>query len=203
MKMDERDNEESILCFNRLDETLKKYGMFDVSEREKVRKFCTPAYFPKDKALHRSGDIANSVFFICSGLVRFYYISEEGKEYNKSFSHENQFAGAVQYAAQPEPCRFYIQALEPTHTLAISLEGLNTLYQESLAWANLGRLHMESLAVRKTSREAGFLLDSAEQRYKTFLAQEPGLVQRLPLYQIASYLGITDVALSRIRKRIK
>jgi hypothetical protein len=62
---------------------------------------------------------------------------------------------------------------------------------------------MEALAVKKTSREAGFLLDSAEQRYKSFLEQEPELVRRLPLYHIASFLGITDVALSRIRRRIK
>ncbi|MCB1760418.1 MAG: Crp/Fnr family transcriptional regulator, partial [Gammaproteobacteria bacterium] len=137
------------------------------------------------------------------GLVRFYYITEDGKEYNKSFSQENQFAGAIQYTFQPEPGRFYIQALEPTRALAISLQGLNRLYQHSLPWANLGRLQMEALAVKKTAREAGFLLDSAEQRYRSFLEEEPGLARRLPLYQIASFLGITDVALSRIRRRIK
>ena len=62
---------------------------------------------------------------------------------------------------------------------------------------------MESLALRKTHREATFLLDPAEQRYRQLLREEPALCERLPLYHVASYLGITDVALSRIRRRIK
>lgn len=203
MKLDHREKDDASYCFNHLDAALRTFGISDASEREKIKEFCTPRFFAKDQMLHRSGEVAKNVFFICSGLVRFYYISEDGKEYNKSFSQENQFAGAIQYTFQPEPSRFYIQALEPTQTLAISLQGLSKLYQQSLPWANLGRLHMEALAVKKTRREAGFLLDSAEQRYKSFLEQEPELARRLPLYHIASFLGITDVALSRIRTRMK
>jgi CRP-like cAMP-binding protein len=182
---------------------LASFGMTDQSERNKVRDFCAPRIFAKEEVLHRAGEIAESVFFICSGLVRFFYITEDGKEHNKSFSRENQFAGALQYSAQPQPVRFYIQALEPTHTLAISLQGLNTLFLQSLPWANLGRLYMETLAVRKADREAEFLLDSAEERYKAFLKHAPELAGRLPLYHIASFLGITDVALSRIRRRAR
>ena len=189
-------------CFRQLNEVLAHFGMTEESERDKVKSFCSRQSFAKDAMLYRCGEIADSVFFICSGLVRFYYITEDGKQHNKSFSRENQFAGAMQYSVRPQPSRFYIQALEPTQTLAISLQGLNTLYLQSLPWANVGRFYMEALAVRKTDREASFLLDSAEQRYKDFLTQEPELVERLPLYHIASFLGITDVALSRIRRRI-
>lgn len=190
-------------CIGQLDEVLVGFGMTELSDREKAVAICTPRLFAKDEMLHRAGEIARRVFFICSGLVRFYYITEDGKEHNKSFSRENQFAGAIQQSSLPAPSRFYLQALEPTRALALSLEGLNTLFLQSLAWANLGRLYMESLAVRKTAREASFLLDSAEQRYRIFTQQEPHLVERLPLYHVASYLGITDVALSRIRRRIK
>ncbi len=203
MRLDDCKKADTACCFNHLDETLRVCGISEASERAKVKEFCTSCFFEKEEILHRPGEIAKNVFFICSGVVRFYYISEDGKEYNKSFSQENQFAGAIQYTSQPEPSRFYIEALEPTQTLAISLQGLSRLYQQSLPWANLGRLQMENLAVKKANREASFLLDSAEQRYKSLLEQEPGLVQRLPLYHIASFLGITDVALSRIRRRIK
>ena len=190
-------------CFSQLDAVLAGFGMTEPSVRAQARAICVPQSFAREAMLHRAGEIAKSVFFICSGLVRFYYITEDGKEHNKSFSRENQFAGAIQYTLQPEPVRFHIQALEPTRTLAIPLQDLNALYQQSLPWANLGRLYMETLAVRKSAREAGFLLDSAEQRYKNFLEEEPELAPRLPLYHIASFLGITDVALSRIRRRIK
>ena len=189
--------------FSQLSDSLSGFGFTDESERDKVKDFCAPRSYAKGDMLHRSGESADSVFFICSGLVRFFYITEEGKEHNKSFSKENQFVGATQNTVLPEPSRFYIQALEPTQTLSISLLGLNTLYLQSLQWANFGRLFMETLVVKKIRREESLLLDSAEERYKCFLEQEPDLVGRLPLYHIASFLGITDVALSRIRKRIK
>lgn len=189
-------------CFELLDRVLITLGMQDELERRAVRGYCRHQSFEKDELLHRAGDTGAYVYFICNGLVRFYYITDEGKEHNKSFSSEGEFAGAIQYSEQPEPCRFYIQALEPTSALAISLAGLSSLYKSSLAWANLGRLYMETLVVRKTDREASFLLDSAQSRYVTFIRSYPALVKRLPLYHVASYLGITDVALSRVRRRL-
>lgn len=200
MKPGARDD---IDCFLHLDTTLEAFGLGDMTERRMIQAYCTARSFARDAMLHRAGDIASHVFFISSGLVRFYYITEDGREFNKSFAREGEFAGAIQYSSRPEPGRFHIQALEPTRTLAISLQGLERLYRHSLAWANLGRLTMEGLAVRKTEREAEFLLDSAETRYRSFLSRDPGLAERLPLYHIASFLGITDVALSRIRKRLK
>lgn len=190
-------------CFAQLDQVLDAAGMSDPADRGQVRAICKPVSFAQGASLHRAGEVADSVYFIHSGLVRFYYLTEDGREHNKSFALEGQFAGAIQHTLQPAPSRFHIQALEPTATLAISLQGLGTLYHQSLAWANFGRLCMESLAVRKSKREAAFLLDSAEQRYQDFIHTEPELVQRLPLYHVASYLGITDVALSRIRRRLK
>ena len=198
-----QDNQTINPCIKQLDSVLLKFGMSDEAERNKIYNFCSQHSFATEETLHRSGEIATNAFFICAGLVRFFYITEDGKEHNKSFSKENQFAGVVQSSVKPEPGRYYIQALEPTRVLALPLLHLNKLYQESLAWANLGRLYMEILALRKTNREAEFLLDSAEQRYKSFVEGEPELVDRLALYHIASYLGITDVALSRIRRRIK
>ncbi len=190
-------------CFSQLDNTLQRYGINEPDDRAQIRQYCQLQQFTKQQMLHQSGEFADQVFFICSGLVRFFYLTEDGKEHNKSFAGENTFVGAVQYANRLEPCRFYIQALEPTQTLAISLSGLNTLYQTSLSWANFGRLYMESLAVKKITRESQLLLDSAEDRYLAFLNEQPQLAEKLPLYRIASYLGITDVALSRIRKRLK
>ncbi|MET0051737.1 MAG: Crp/Fnr family transcriptional regulator [Candidatus Thiodiazotropha sp.] len=193
---------DKLNCFDKLEAVLDAYGLSQAEEREKVRPLCVERTYAKGENLLDAGEVADGVFFLCSGLVRFFYLTQDGREFNKSFSTESQFAGAIQSSHAPEPGRFYMQALEPTQTLKISLQGLQDLYRQSLPWANLGRLYMESLAVRKTRREAGFLLDSAEQRYRDFLQQEPLLVQRLPLYHIASFLGITDVALSRIRKRI-
>lgn len=183
--------------------SLEYLGIRDASDLAKINKYVTSVSFSPGERLHSAGEIANRVFFITSGLVRLYYVTADGKELNKSFTRENQFVGGAHSFQNKEPGRFFVEAMEPTDCLAIPLSGLNTLYLESLAWANLGRQFMEAFASKKMLREAEFLLDSAEDRYKKFLGEQPELANRLPLYHIASYLGITDVALSRIRKRIK
>lgn len=193
---------DDVTGFDLLEAILEQFGMSDPTERTRLRDICAPCFFTPNEMLYRSGDAVSHVYFICSGLVRYFYLSTDGKEHNKSFIRESQFAGAYRYPARAEPHRFHIQALEPTLTLAIPLDGLHRLYRESLSWANFGRVFMEELVVRKTDREAAFLLDSAEERYQRFLEQEPMLAERLPLYHIASYIGVTDVALSRIRKRL-
>ncbi|WP_415902964.1 Crp/Fnr family transcriptional regulator [Neptuniibacter sp. QD29_5] len=159
--------------------------------------------FQQEEMLLSAGEVGKHVFFITEGLVRFFYLTENGKEHNKSFAAEQQFAGPLCSFAKPEPCRFYIQALDTTQVLQIPLQVLNELFGTSLEWANIGRMYFEEVARRKSLREGQFLLDSAEVRYLAFVEDYPKLVERLPLYQIASYIGVTDVALSRIRKRIE
>ena len=80
---------------------------------------------------------------------------------------------------------------------------LYKLYERHACWERLGRKNAENLALVKESREKELLLDSLEIRYRRFLKEFPGLADRIPQYHIASYLGVTDVALSRIRKKIK
>lgn len=171
-------------------------------ELGKIAPYCDVVPVGAGDILHRAGDTDDSIFFVNKGLLRFYYITEDGKEHNKSFSIENQFAGGLSISDQSIPTRYFIQAMEESQVLRIPLNDLNGLFSISHTWANLGRIFMESVAVRKSLREAEFLLDSAETRYREFNRLNPELTSRLPLYHITSYLGITDVALSRIRKRI-
>lgn len=190
-------------CLALLYRTLSELLPDGEEELVRVDEYCTVHTFEARAHLHEAGEVVRNAYFICAGLVRFYYVTQDGREHNKSFAAEGQFAGALQSSGRPEPVRYFIQALEPTRTLTISLEGLDHLYAHSLVWANVGRLLMESLAVRKARREGAFLLDSAEERYRCFMEEQPALAQRLPLYHIASYLGVTDVGLSRIRRRLQ
>jgi len=80
---------------------------------------------------------------------------------------------------------------------------LQELYDRHPVWERIGRIKAERLAIQKEFREKEFLLDTAETRYRRFLKEFPDLTDRIPQYYIASYLGITDVALSRIRKKMK
>jgi CRP-like cAMP-binding protein len=159
--------------------------------------------FDPKEYLVRAGDVVDNFYFINRGLVRFFYCTEEGREFNKHFAMENGFAGSFHSLTLHEPCGFFIQALERTETVVLPNPVLNQLYDRHACWERLGRKNAEHLVLIKEAREKELLLDSLEIRYKRFLKEFPGLVDRIPQYHIASYLGVTDVALSRIRKKIK
>ena len=158
--------------------------------------------FEKGDYLVRAGDAANNFYFIIHGLVRFFYSTEDGKEFNKHFAMENGFAGSFHSLVLHEPCGFFIQALERTETIVLPNQLLYELYERHACWERLGRRNAENLALVKESREKELLLDSLEIRYRRFLKEYPGLADRIPQYHVASFLGVTDVALSRIRRKI-
>lgn len=147
----------------------------------------------------RAGVKSGELGFINAGLVRFFYQTPDGKEFNKSFVAENQFIAAYSsFLTQSDP-RYSIQALEDCFLLVADLRAVVALFEESRCWERLGRIFAEQLFIKKESREAEFLLDDAKTRYQTFQQNFGELEDRLPQYHIASFLGITPVALSRIR----
>ncbi len=129
----------------------------------------------------------------------FFYQTADGKEFNKSFVAENQFLAAYSAFLTQSTPRYSIQALEDSHLLVADLKAIVSLFDERSCWERLGRVFTEQLFIRKETREAEFLLDDAKTRYQTFLGTFGALEDRLPQYHFASYLGITPVALSRIR----
>lgn len=171
-----------------LDEFLK---LFQIRSIEKG------AYFV------RAGDRSTELAFVNAGLLRFFYQTTDGKEFNKSFVAENQFTAAYSAFLTDMPARFSIQALEECHLLICDLHMVVNLFDRHGCWERLGRILAEQLFIKKEAREAEFLLDDAETRYRNFQKQYPGLEGRVAQYHVASYLGITPVALSRIRKKLK
>jgi CRP-like cAMP-binding protein len=183
--------------------TIEKTVSIPNDEWEYVIQRLSDRTFEKNDFLVRAGDIANNFFFIIKGLVRFFYSTESGKEFNKHFAMDNNFAGSFHSIILNEPCGFFIQALERTETLVFPGRLLNELYDRHSCWERLGRKHAENMEMKKELREKEFLLDSLKIRYRRFLKEYPGLTDRIPQYHIASYLGVTEVALSRIRKNGK
>lgn len=172
------------------------------SELEYTEKFIETKTFKKNQHLVRAGERLDSYYFICNGLVRFYYLCRDGKEFNKHFAMENDFAGSIATKVLGIPSIYGIQALEDTETLVIKYDLLDDLYNRDKSWERMGRLTTEKLAILKEFREKSFLLDDAETRYRNFIKQYPALMNRISLFHIASYIGITQVALSRIRKNL-
>jgi CRP-like cAMP-binding protein len=187
----------------KLKNTFKKMASVPENEWEYFVRHLSEHAFEKNDYLVRAGDVVDNFYFIIKGLVRFFYCTEDGKEFNKHFAMENGFAGSMHSLVLHAPCGFFIQALENTETIILPNRVLNEFYDRHSCWERIGRKNAEYLALVKEAREKELLLDSLDTRYRRFMKEFPGLVDRIPQYHIASYLGVTDVALSSIRKKIK
>ncbi len=158
--------------------------------------------YATDEHLIFAGDALPNAFFVADGLLRFYYTDREGREWNKTFAAVGSFAGSIASGLLDVPAPFGIQALETSTVLVVPWRALEALYVEHPVLERLGRRIAEQVAVKKELRERAFLELTATERYEALIRDEPDLLNRLPLYHIASYLGVTEVSLSRIRGRL-
>jgi len=140
-------------------------------------------------------------YFIIKGLVRFYYFTPEGKELNKGFYAEHNMVGNLSAMVLNERSRFVIETLEPSVLLQMPLDKaqLKTLDSGDSCWNRFFNYCCRMMLIRNERREAELLTLSAKERLQQFIKNCPDLWQRIPQYHIASYLGITPVALSKYK----
>ena len=188
-------------ALDHLKSSLIKLADIPGSEWEQLLQHLSGRSFEKQQYLIRAGDVAENFYFIHRGIVRFYYSTADGKEFNKHFAIEGQMAGSFHSLVLNAPSGFFVQALEPTDTIVLPNKVLNDFYDRHPCWERIGRKHAESMFIVKESRERDLLLDSLETRYHRFIEEYSGLAERIPQYHIASFLGVTDVALSRLRRK--
>lgn len=153
--------------------------------------------------LIRAGEMPGQLAFVEAGLLRLYYLDAEGREFTKSFCAEGEVVAAYSALLLSQPSRLSIEALEDTRLLVADYQDYEALSAGHPCWAAVNQRRAEALFIKKEQREAALLLDDAETRYRQFLADHPGLEARVRQHHIASYLGITPVALSRIRARLR
>lgn len=159
--------------------------------------------FDSEEHLVRCGEHSDTLYLLDNGLVRLYYITPDGKERNKAFYRAGQVTGAVSAAMTGSAAPFSIQCLEPVEALCCSFKALSRASDQQPGLARLNRELLSEAFIRNEQREAMLLTCNAEQRYQWLLDNESDLVQRLPQFHIASYLGIDAVSLSRLKKKIK
>ena len=159
----------------------------------------------------KKGDFFNMQFMVCNdlglvvrGIFRIYYSHPEtGEETNIFFFSENQFVVSFRSFVTRIACHYFIQAMEDSDIIFISYRDLTALYESHPNWARFGRLLAEQFFTYSQTRTEELLFLSPEQRYIRVLEEHPNIINRIPAYHIASFLGITNPSLSRIRKRIQ
>lgn len=147
------------------------------------------------------GSTNKSLYYIQSGLLKAYYISSSGKEFIKSFITPGNIIINLASAHCEKPCTFSLQCLERTNMLEIPFSLINQYRKNDLKLSNEIVDLLLIFSLKKEKREFEFLCLSAQDRYHLLTKENPSLLDKLTQNDIARYLGITPVGLSRIINR--
>jgi len=153
---------------------------------------------PKNHNLLRPGSVCHYLYFIEKGLTRTYYI-KDGKDVTDWISTENTIAVSIISFLTRQPDRRGIQLLEDSTLWTISYTNLEGLYQQYPDIDRLGRLFLSQGIIQLQQRFDDLHFATAHDRYQKLITTNPSLLNRVPLGMIASWLGITQETLSRIR----
>ena len=157
--------------------------------------------FAKKEPVLAAGTVEQYVNFIDSGIIR-YFVMEEEKDITFEIAFENSFATAYDSFLTRTPVQYAGEALTDIVLWSIRYDDLQEMYAMTSVGDRVGRLAAEELYIRKNRRQMSFLKDDAETRYLMLMKDYPHLLQHVPLKYLASYIGITPQALSRIRRRM-
>ncbi len=189
-----------------IDTYLKRYQTVspEISEEEClfVKSHLSVIELKKNACYIHAGEIQQSMGFICSGLIRAFYLDQTGEEITMGFMKENEYVTHYSSFSEQRPSKYTFQCLEACQIILLPyekmMEGMNT-YKNLERYA---RVFKESVSDLQQNRIESLLYENAEQRYLNFVEKHAELFNRISLTHLASYLGLGRQSLSRIRKKI-
>jgi len=183
---------------NSLFQYFKKFNPLSKEAENAIAEISSIVTIKKNKDLQPIGHTCKTIYFINKGVARIYYF-KDGIDITESFFFENNIIARVESLFTGKPSRKAIQILEDAEIVAINANGLFKLYDTFPEIERLFRKIFEAAYVNTVNRIEGMQFHSAEERYNALLSEEPDVLMKVPLKYVASYLGITQVSLSRIR----
>ncbi|MCP5062668.1 MAG: Crp/Fnr family transcriptional regulator [Ignavibacteriae bacterium] len=170
---------------------------------EEIMEMFTFQELKKGEYFVEEGSRSSEVAFIIEGVIRAFYRTSEGVEYNKTFFIENSFAVSLSAVLQKIESHLCFQTLTDCKLLVADYPKIENLFTKHRSIETIVRIILQNdWVIKKEQRELRFVLNNAEERYLYFQQEYPGLENRIPQYQIASHLGITPIQLSRIRANL-
>jgi len=157
----------------------------------------------KKEHLIKASEICNEIVFFSEGYFRFYHYATDGTEITSDFYFAPGFVTSYTSLITGNPSKVYVQAMEDMKILILRKSDLQNLYSKYHSIDRLGRLLAEQVAINSEKHLFSLLNQTADERYKNLLDSYPQYIQKIPLQYIASYLGIKQETLSRVRKNIK
>ena len=181
-----------------LSEYLKNTARLSDSLEEELKNLFEPKEFYKGDFLFKQGELCRHLYYIKKGLVRVYYYSGSGKEITAWFSAENSLVTAIDSFYYHKPTHDYCEVLEDSVVYPINFSEWDIILNSEKG-ARLAFYILYDITRKMTDYITSIKFQSAEERYKALIKEYPSILQRTSLGDIASYLGITQETLSRIR----
>ncbi|MDN3656756.1 Crp/Fnr family transcriptional regulator [Ferruginibacter paludis] len=176
--------------------------MINISETE-LSEFLDQTFiktFKRQEIISRPGAFPNEIFFINKGLIRVLITDNTGAEHTIHFALENQFIADYANFIQKQPSFYTLQTVEETQTVVLPRSAIEWGYKNLTEGQKMGRLIAEFYFIYQDERIKNMYARTPRQRYDSITDVFPNIHNRVPQHQIASYLGITAVHLSRLKK---
>ena len=184
----------------KLIEYILQFGNLNNQQIDLITSRATEKELRKDDYFVEAGKMFNQVVFILDGILRICYYNNKGEEITKYFVDENHLFANPN---KGEPMTEYIQAVTDCKLIVFSQQDWEELSNTIVGWDSIVNKIFQKALVEKLDRRSSLVSEDATTRYLTFLKKFPTLANRVPLSYVASYLGITQSSLSRIRKNIR
>jgi CRP-like cAMP-binding protein len=184
-------------------EYILRFGNLNQQQIDLISGKATELHLHKDEYFSEAGKIAKQVGFILGGIVRVCYYNNKGEEITKYFIEENNMVVDLTSFDNEIPSSSYVQAITDCRLIVFSRQDWQELLNTIIGWDTIVRKIISKALLQKVERISPLLSEDATARYSRFLEIYPAVANRIPLSYIASYLGITQSSLSRIRKNIR
>ncbi|MFI8379753.1 Crp/Fnr family transcriptional regulator [Leeuwenhoekiella sp. NPDC079379] len=171
------------------------------STRDSLKPFVNVNNYDKGDFILRQEEICRELYYIHSGFAREYYF-KKGKDVTEWFASTGSFCFSIESYFNEIPSNLIIEALEPSIVIVLSKEGLMGLGKNNIEISQLAMNFFSNSLIASQRRMESIHFQSAKERYLYLIEQQPKILQKVPLTHVASFLGITQETLSRIRAKI-
>ncbi|PWA10625.1 Crp/Fnr family transcriptional regulator [Flavobacterium laiguense] len=172
------------------------------TEFEEAQIYFKELKLKKGDCFIEQGKVCKHIAFIKKGTLKTFYNNDKSSETTSCFCVENNFTTSYKSFILQTPSAQTIQAIEETELLVIDFESLQKLYAKSIPWQNIGRAFTEREYLVMEQYASTLNNETAKEKYLRLLKEQPTIIQKAAIKDIASYLGVTTRTLSRIRQEI-
>lgn len=180
---------------------IEKYVNLDQEEVNALKASVPVKTFKKGTTLLKEGMVSNMSYFNINGCVRMYLLVD-GEEKTTFFYNENQFIVSFNSFSKQQAADHYLECVEDSSLALLSFEAERALLKRFPKFEHLSRVLLEEALGAYQEMLASYIIANPEDRYRNLLKKNPDLINRIPQYHLATYLGVKPESLSRIRKRI-